>query len=128
MSTTHLPEQYTNIAHEAGVDGGWSGHLRIVVGKGLGPEELVFVDSDLLGARRLVLTVTEALAVAEALEAAAAEVIPPYPWELRAFQSTFGYPAPREHTRTTADLKRHVRALSDAHEAECLSAVESTPK
>jgi hypothetical protein len=129
MTTVQEPQEaYAHILHEAEVDGGWSGQLRIVVGRGTSDQELVFVDSDLLGPRRVILTAQEALAFAEALEAAAAEVIPPYPWDLRAFQTTFGYPAPREHTRTAADLLRHVRALSDAHEAECLSAVESTLK
>lgn len=47
-------EAYTNIVHEAEVDGGWSGQLRIVVGNnGRGAQDLVFIDSDLLGPRRL---------------------------------------------------------------------------
>lgn len=117
MSTPSPRETYTNIVHEAEVDGGWSGQLRIVVGKGTSDQQLVFVDSDLLGARRLVLTVQEALAVAEALQAAAAEVIPPAVWDLEAFQGTFGYPAPAKHSRTLADFKRHVHKLSDQHQA-----------
>ncbi len=66
MSAT-TRENYTNILHETEVDGGWSGQLRIVVGKGQSDEVLVFVDSDLLGSRRLVLTPDEAGAVGPAL-------------------------------------------------------------
>lgn len=70
-SSTH--EIYTRIVHETEVDGGWSGRLRVVVGNnGLGAQDLVFVDSDLLGPRRLVLTTAEAAAVGEALSVASA--------------------------------------------------------
>ena len=44
MSTSHPPEHYTNVVHEASVDGGWSGQLRIVVGNGISNEPLVFVE------------------------------------------------------------------------------------
>ncbi len=115
--STPSRETYTNIVHQAEVDGGWSGQLRIVVGKGLNDQELVFVDSDLLGPRRLVLTPQQTIEVATRLAAAAAEVVPPDTWDLEAFQSTFGYPPPAEHARTLAGLKRHVRELSDRHRA-----------
>jgi hypothetical protein len=67
MSATHPPEHYTNVVHEAEVDGGWSGQLRIVRGRGINDQELVFVDSDLLGSMRLVLTPQQAADFAEAV-------------------------------------------------------------
>ena len=120
MSTTPTSETYTNIVHETDVDGGWSGQLRIVVGTNNDSqtEPLVFVDSDLLGPRRLVLTAEQAVELATQLAAGAGEVLPPAIWDFKAFESTFGYPAPTEHSRTVGDLKRHTRALSDQHEAE----------
>jgi hypothetical protein len=71
MSTTDSPpETYKNVVHEAELDGGWSGQLRILVASSNSDEQLVFVDSDLLGPRRLVLTAQQALATAEALMSA----------------------------------------------------------
>jgi predicted XRE-type DNA-binding protein len=67
MSTAHPRERYTNVVHEAEIDGGWSGHLRIVRGRGNNDQELVFVDSDLLGPMRLVLTREQAADFAEAV-------------------------------------------------------------
>jgi hypothetical protein len=69
MSTrTPPPDSYTNVIHEFALDGGWSGQLRIVVGTNrVDQDTLVFVDSELLGARRLVLTPEEASAVGAAL-------------------------------------------------------------
>ncbi len=64
MTNSPIRETYTNVVREAEVDGGWSGQLRVVVGKGISDEELVFVDSDLLGPRRLVFTPQEAEATA----------------------------------------------------------------
>jgi hypothetical protein len=119
MAASHSPERYTHVIHEAEVGGGWSGQLRIVVGNnGQGAQDLVFVDSDLLGPRRLVLTAEEAVDVATQLAAAAGEVLPPASSDFRAFESVFGYPAPAEHSKTLADLSRHIRELSDQHEAE----------
>jgi hypothetical protein len=65
MNTTHPPETYTNVLAEADVDGGWSGQLRVVRATGINGQELVFVDSDLLGASRLILTPQEAVDFAE---------------------------------------------------------------
>lgn len=67
MTTSPIRETYTAVVHEADVDGGWSGQLRIVLGKGISDEELVFVDSDLLGPRRLVLTPQQAGTTAAAM-------------------------------------------------------------
>lgn len=67
MSPSSTRETYRNVLHEAEVDGGWSGQLRIVLGNGISDEELVFVDSDLLGPRRLVLTPEEAAETGSAL-------------------------------------------------------------
>lgn len=118
MSTTHPVETYTNIVHEAEVDGGWSGQLRIVVGTGTSDQELVFVDSDLLGPRRLVLTAPETLAFSEALQAAAAEVVPPYLWDREAFPERVRATGAGHHSRTLADLNRHIRALSGWRQRE----------
>lgn len=62
---------YTDVVHETKTDGGWSGVIRVIVGKGINHQELVFVDSDLLGPRRLVLTREQAAQVAAALTSAA---------------------------------------------------------
>ena len=131
MTTSPTREKYTSIVRETEVDGGWSGQLRIVVGNnGQGAQDLVFIDSDLLGPRRLVLTAEEAVDVATQLAAAAGEVLPPASSDFRAFERVFGYPAPAEQSKTLADLSRHIRELSDQHEAErrAMSAVESTLK
>jgi hypothetical protein len=75
MASSSTPDTYNNILHEATVDGGCSGQLRIVVGTNRADHDpLVFVDSDLLGPRRLVLTPREAAAVAAALSTASATV------------------------------------------------------
>lgn len=63
----HTRESYTNVVHEADVDGGWSGQLRVVRATGINGIEMVFVDSNLLGPRRLVLTPQEAADFAEAV-------------------------------------------------------------
>jgi hypothetical protein len=70
MNTTKTHETNTNIVHETEVDGGWSGQLRIVRGRGNSDQELVFVDSDLLGPMRLVLTPQQAVDFAEAVHSA----------------------------------------------------------
>lgn len=119
MSTTDSPpETYKNVVHEAEVDGGWSGQLRVLVASSNSDEQLVFVDSDLLGPRRLMLTANEAAALSEALSLASDELIPPYSYDFESFYSVFRQPAPAEHTHTRADLKRHVKALSDQRASE----------
>src|SRR5689334_15049705 len=68
MSTSSQRDDgYTNVVHEVEVDGGWSGKLRIVRGRNYNGQDLVFVDSDLLGPRRLILTPQEAADFAEAV-------------------------------------------------------------
>lgn len=67
MTTSSTRQEYAHVVHEATVDGGWSGKLRIVRGRGINDQDLVFVDSDLLGTMRLLLTPQEAADVAEVL-------------------------------------------------------------
>jgi hypothetical protein len=118
VTTSPSLDTYKRITHEAEVDGGWSGQLRVLVASSNSDEQLVFVDSDLLGPRRLMLTANEAVALSEALSSAADELIPPHSYDFESFYSVFRQPAPAEHTRTRADLKRHVKALSDQRAAE----------
>jgi hypothetical protein len=66
MTAAH--DRYTNVIHETEADGGWSGQVRIVAGTNrVDSDALVLVDSDLLGARRLVLTPEQAAAAGAAL-------------------------------------------------------------
>lgn len=90
MQDRDPPSQpYRNVVHEGAVDGGWSGHLRVLVATSNSDEQLVFVDSDLLGPRRLVLTTLEALNVAQALLSAAQ-------FTLKSEVAPAGVPAPIE--------------------------------
>lgn len=89
MSTKDPPQTYKNVVHEAAVDGGCSGQLRVLVATSNSDERLVFVDSDLLGPRRLVLTALQALATAHALMSAAQ-------FTLKSEVAPAGVPAPIE--------------------------------
>lgn len=115
MTTSSQHPTYPHLLHQAKVDGGYSGELTISVARGGADEAgpLVFVDSDVLGPRRLMLAPQEAIRTAEAFLASAAEVIPPYPWDIAAFQSVFGFAPPAQHAATLADLNRYARKLSD---------------
>lgn len=62
-------------------------------------------------------SVAQALDLAEAIQRAADELLPPRPWDLEAFRSVYGFDLPEEHSTSVADLKRYSRKLSDEHEA-----------
>jgi hypothetical protein len=106
-----------HVKYTATVDGGYAGKLTISMSKPPGQTAMFFIESDLVDAK-LILTPEHTEALGEALLAASEEALPPKPWALQAFPVTFRRPVPRMHSKTAADLKRHVRALSDKHEQQ----------
>lgn len=138
MSTTHPAETYTNIVHEAAVDGGWSGQLRIVRATGVNGQELVFVDSELLGSMRLALTREQAADVAEAIQNASGMAASPRSARflaevVRERMASEGI-SPTRAAAVSGIPRRRLRKLLAAEtpmsndELEARSAVESTLK
>jgi hypothetical protein len=138
MSTTHPPENYTNVVHESEVDGGWSGQLRIVRGRGINDQELVFVDSDLLGSMRLVLTREQAVDFAEAVHNASGMASSSYTAQfmaetVRTSLTRKGISPSRAAASTGIPRRRLGKLLAGeipmtTDELKALSAVESTLK